>query len=196
MLFSFKKIYFDILIVFCILFLLWLSGLFWFGYLINTYKQDIKTKTDAIVVLTGGRNRIHEAIKLLNADLAPKLFISGVSKNIGIKDIEKMALAYADHEEKIELGRRARSTVENANEVGDWCQKNQIHSLRLVTSNYHIPRSMAELSVYLKDMKIILSPVYSEKVTSKWWTSWGVFKLISMEYNKYLIVRLRNLYKG
>lgn len=175
---------------------LWLIGLIWFGHLIYDYPTDLQTQTDAIVVLTGGRNRVYTAIQLLNQGLAPRLFISGVPQNIGVEDIEKVSGTFAQHEEQIELGRMATSTLENAAEIVQWCNKNHIQSVRLVTSNYHIPRSMAEFNAHKSEIKVVVHPVYSEKVSTSLWNSWGVFRLIAIEYSKYLCVCLRNLCKG
>ena len=98
-------------------FLAWFGGFVWFAHYINSYDIDTHTKTDAIIVLTGGRNRISEGIRLLNDNLADKLFISGVPTDISIKQIEKQANITADDESKIELGRKAKNTLENAIET-------------------------------------------------------------------------------
>ncbi len=55
----------------------WFGGLIVFDYAINHFPADYNTKTDAIVVLTGGRHRLAESFKLLNDGLADRLFISG-----------------------------------------------------------------------------------------------------------------------
>ena len=79
----------------------WCLGFVYFAHYINSYEIDKTTKTDAIIVLTGGRNRILEGIQLLNENLADKLFISGVPENITISQIEKQAKIKADDESKI-----------------------------------------------------------------------------------------------
>ncbi len=170
---------------------IWFLGFIFFVRHINSYDIDNHTKTDAIIVLTGGRNRISEGIKLLNDNLADKLFISGVPEEISIKQIETQAQIKAKDENKIELGRKAKNTIENAIETEEWIKKNNIKSIRLVTSSYHIPRSMQEFIVYVtsgNDLEVILNPIYSPNVNPKWWTSWGTFRLLLMEYNKFLIV--------
>ena len=84
-------------------FTVWCLGFVYFAHYINSYDIDKTTKTDAIIVLTGGRNRISEGIKLLNNNLADRLFISGVPENISIGQIEKQAEITADDKNKIEL---------------------------------------------------------------------------------------------
>ena len=174
-------------------FLAWFGGFVCFAHYINSYDIDTHTKTDAIIVLTGGRNRISEGIRLLNDNLADKLFISGVPTDISIKQIEKQANITADDESKIELGRKAKNTLENAIETEEWIKKNNIKSIRLVTSSYHIPRSLQEFIIYVtmgNDLEVILNPIYSPNVNHNWWKSWGTFRLLIMEYNKFLVVYL------
>lgn len=170
---------------------IWFFGFIFFVRCINSYDIDTNTKTDAIIVLTGGRNRISEGIKLLNDNLADRLFISGVPEEISIKQIESQAKIKANDENKIELGRKAKNTIENAIETEEWIRKNNIKSIRLVTSSYHVPRSMQEFIIYVtmeNDLKVVLNPIYSPNVNPKWWKSWGTFRLLLMEYNKFLIV--------
>ncbi|MBQ9271799.1 MAG: YdcF family protein [Alphaproteobacteria bacterium] len=173
---------------------LWFGGFLWFCFQINHYEKN-KTRTDAIVVLTGGRNRITESISLLNSGIADKMFISGVSKKVTIAQIEDKAGVALLFPEKVDLGYKAQNTLGNASEIKEWIEKNNINSIRLVTSNYHLPRSMAELASYHLPLKIIAHPVYSEKISKNWWAGWGTLKFLFAEYNKYTYVLMRNLLK-
>ena len=193
MLFTKKKLVILFVIIDC-LWSFWLAGLIWFGFYIRNLPVDEEKNTDAIVVLTGGRNRITEGINLLNQKRAPILFISGVSQDVKIGDLEKRLSVYADDESRIVLGYKATNTIENASEVSEWIKQNDIKSVRLVTSNYHIPRSIAELETYHLPIQIIIHPVYSKYVKKEWWKHWGSFKLIATEYNKFLFVTVRNLF--
>ena len=171
---------------------LWSTGLFMFAWHINHFENISQQKTDAIIALTGGRNRISEAVKLLEKGMADRLFISGVDKDISrehIQNTHKVSLADDKH---IEIGYNASNTIENAKETRDWVVKNNIKSIRLVTSNYHLARSLMEFREHNPNLKIIVHPVYSEKIEKKWWTSWRTFSLIFKEYNKFLCVCIRN----
>lgn len=188
--------YFILLATVCFCsFLLWISGFVWFGHKINDYSEYNDEKTDAIVVLTGGRNRISEAFRLFSNDSAEHLFISGVQPGVAIQDIITELGIEIPSTDNIELGYKATNTIENAEEIKEWIEINNIKSVRLITSNYHIPRSMAELDAHHLPLKVILTPVYSEKLAANWWESWGTFKFIFSEYNKYLVVVIRNLFK-
>ena len=175
--------------------LMWFVGLILFGQHIQEFSDVSSQKTDAIIVLTGGRNRIAEGVRLLNENMADKLFISGVSHDVTIEDIERKAKMQANEPSKIELGYKATNTIENASEIADWITKNNIKSVRWVTSNYHIPRSVAELEPYHLSIELTMNPVYSDHVKADWWKSWGTFKFLASEYNKFLFVYLRNLFR-
>ena len=171
--------------------LLWFFGLGVFDYKINHFVTDSKTKTDAIVVLTGGRNRLSEAVKLLNAGLSERLFVSGVQKNISLQELEKRSDIMVETDSKITLDKIASNTFENARETNKWLEENNIKSIRLVTSNYHILRSLVEFRRWNKQVKIILHPVYSEKVATSWWRSLDSFYFLAQEYNKFLVAQIR-----
>lgn len=190
-----KKYLLIVFAAFDCIFLLWLCGFLWFGQKINGYAEHSDEHTDAIVVLTGGRNRIAKAIGMLNNNMTEHLFISGVEKRTTMSDIARSLKTEIINPDKIELGYKASNTIENAREIKEWLDKNNIKSVRLITSNYHTPRSLAELGAYHLPLKIIATPVYSEKVAKHWWQSWGTFKLIVGEYNKYLVVIFRNLFR-
>ena len=178
-----------LLLFFILVLIFWLAGLTWFAYHINHYKIDDKTKTQAIVVLTGGRNRISEAIKLLNNGLADQLFISGVEKNTSLKDI-CASQDLSVPAKTVLLEKKSTNTIENAIHTQAWLKKNNIKSIRLVTSNYHLPRSVLEFQFQNPELTIIPHPVFSDHVAKEWWTKIRSFCLIASEYNKFLYVWL------
>ena len=167
----------------------WLIGFVVFANHINNYKLDNSTHTQAVVALTGGRNRIAEAVKILNSGQADMLFISGVDHHTSFDDIKKrQGIDAKENDKKIIIGQKAKDTEGNAVESTSWLKKNHIDSIRLVTSNYHVERSIVEFKSQNPELKIIPHPVYSEKVQKKWWTSWQTSSLIFSEYNKFLYV--------
>lgn len=172
-----------------LVFLIWLAGLCLFAHSINHYAIDKTTHTQAIVVLTGGRNRISEAVKLLNAKLADKLLISGVEKNTSLQDIS-VSQDIPMPKKNISLEKKSTNTIENAIETQAWLKKNNISSIRLVTSNYHLPRSIQEFQYQNPDLTIVPHPVFSDYVAKQWWTKTRSFCLIASEYNKFLYVWL------
>lgn len=170
----------------------WLGGMIGFSYTINHLRTDPDVKTDAIVVLTGGRNRIGEAVRLLNRGSAEQLLISGVSRGTSLETLKKRQDVKITTSREITLDEKSTNTVENAIEAAVWVKKNNIRSIRLVTSNYHMPRSMAEFRANNRELVILAHPVYSERVEKNWWRSWRSFVLIASEYNKFLYVWIKN----
>ena len=182
----------KIITILCSLLVFWLIGLGIFNYCINHIKVDEATKTDAIVVLTGGRHRLFVAIQLLNKGLSDKLFISGVQKGTSLRDLEAKNDIKIANTKDIVLDRIATNTFENARETSSWIAKQDIKSIRLVTSNYHLFRSLVEFRRWNKDVNIILHPVFSEKIKMSWWKSFDSFYFLAEEYNKFLFAWLRS----
>ena len=175
-----------VLMTFITLFILWGFGWLWFATSIalSSPEKD-KTKTDAIIVLTGGNGRVNEGLNLLAKELSNKLFISGVNKDVTIDDIyASWKNTTANRPCCIFLGYEAIDTEGNAKETQKWVEDNNIQSFRLVTSSYHMPRAYQEISKTLPDRRIITHPVFSddfEPWKGRFWT------LTFSEYNKMLV---------
>src|ERR1700690_2964990 len=119
--------------------LLWLGGLAWFVHSSLTIAIDHPTPTDAIVVLTGGRLRLETALELLGAGRAQKLFVSGVNPHVDRGALLRVAGRTDEVDaERIETGHDAENAFGNAREAAEWMQRRGFHSLRLVTSWYHM----------------------------------------------------------
>ncbi|MBQ9035743.1 MAG: YdcF family protein [Alphaproteobacteria bacterium] len=186
-----KKILWFIYTFFLIAVFFWLSGFIVFCHYINNF-QTSDEASEAVAVLTGGRHRIAEGINLLNNKIGAKLFISGVAKKTTLGEIERKAGNRVQNKQLVELGYEATDTISNASEIAEWVKKNNIHSLRLVTSNYHLPRAIEELAVYKLPVSMIAHPVYSEKVAVKWWSSFATFRLLAEEYNKFIYTAVKH----
>jgi uncharacterized SAM-binding protein YcdF (DUF218 family) len=65
-------------------------------------------------------------------------------------------------------------------------------SLIVVTSNYHMPRAIVELSHAMPDIALIPFAVVGDKWRDEpWWTSGATFRLLLSEYAKYVAAELR-----
>ena len=61
-----------------------------------------------------------------------------------------------------------------------------------MTSAYHMPRSMAELTSQLPDVRLVAFPVVTEKLRAEpWWTNPPIAKLLISEYLKYMLAQVR-----
>jgi uncharacterized SAM-binding protein YcdF (DUF218 family) len=167
--------------------------------------EDLTTRTDAIVVLTGSSCRITTGAYLLAHGYADHLFISGVPEKLSKKVVllgGTCPSKFAEDElitllPKTTIGHQAKSTVENAEEAGRWIQQNNIKTIRLVTSAMHLPRSLIEFQRQLPDIKIIPHPVMKTTASYKhWYRRWTVFSKLVLEYNKFLLVHMPWLQKN
>ncbi|PCJ59394.1 MAG: hypothetical protein COA65_06445 [Rhodospirillaceae bacterium] len=173
--------------------LAWAYGFIRFVEQIPERVVDAETRTDAIVVLTGGSNRLEVGVRLYRSAMGGKLFISGVNARVQARDIlpeENLASENADC--CIKLGYEARDTIGNARETASWATKEKLQSLRLVTANYHMPRSLLEFRQVLPNLKIIPHPVFPKNFhRNQWWRWPGSAKLALLEYHKFLLAHLR-----
>ena len=177
---------------------LWFAGLVVFVSGLPGHPQEADRHTDAIIVVTGGSERLAEGIRLLNHGLADKLFISGVNAGTHLPDIIASLPPQAEKPSAklqaccILAGYAADSTLGNAAETAAWMEAEGLHSLRLVTADYHMPRSLLEFRSAMPKIEIIAHPVFPDRVRREsWWRSPGTASLLINEYDKYLVALLR-----
>ena len=179
----------------CMLAAAWLVGLFLFvdRIPVESDSRDASVQTDAIIVLTGGRGRVARGTTLLASQAGRWMLISGVGANVSARALIPAARLTAETLDCcVTLGRAARNTRENAVETAGWVAENGVTSLRLVTADFHIPRSLLEFRAHLPRVEIITDPVISENVRlDRWWRWPGTAFLLAEEYNKYLAARAR-----
>ena len=174
----------------------WLAGLAWFTHDIDLPTDDPVSTTDAIVVLTGGSQRIDVGFRLLVDGKAKKLFVSGVHEGVDMPEVLKTSPQTPHWVECcVVLGHSADNTVGNALETAAWLQSEHFHSIRLVTASYHMRRSLLEFARVLPpDVTIIPHPVFPESVRpGRYWFSRAGAGVIVIEYVKYLGALLRPL---
>lgn len=173
------------------------GGLFWFAEQTRLFVPTLADRPlDAIVVLTGGTNRISTGFELLEQKQAGKLFISGVYRGVEVSELLKSWRA-SDQDLSccITLGYEAANTRENAKEVASWISGSGIRSLYLVTSNYHMLRALSELHEIAPGVDIRPYPVSPAGADlDAWWRSQDTAELIVREYVKYLAATLRHLF--
>lgn len=167
------------------LLMIWLIGWGWFAtHAAMIEPQSVDQKTDAIIVLTGGKNRIETGINLLRDKSAKKLFISGVNQDVTLRDL----ISNGDKPCCITLGYDATDTVENGSESARWIKDNDVESIRLVTSNYHMARAGLIFHHHVPQTKIVRHPVKTDNFqlwSQKFWTTtFG-------EYNKTIATWVR-----
>ncbi len=173
----------------------WTWGLIRFDDLVPKTVADPITPTDAIVVLTGGKGRLDAGLDLLNDGHATRMFVSGVYQGVDVRQLINLSTHDPDALSCcVEIGHGARDTLGNAAETAAWAHRQGLASLRVVTADYHMPRTMLEFRHAMPDATLIPHPVFSSRVkTDDWWRWPGSSRLIIGEYTKYLLARLRLL---
>jgi len=167
---------------------LWLTGLVLFTKMIPSMPQPAISSTDGIVIFTGGGTRLKEALVLFEKEKGKYLLISGVNPESEISTL----LSQNPLKERITLGYEALDTLGNAEETANWVHRNNIKSLILITSNYHMPRSLLELRHLVPNVEILPHPVVGEAfLHPKWWLEPSTLRLVLQEYNKFLFALMR-----
>lgn len=175
---------------------LWLIGFMGFvGFIPRDVSQSHESvQTDAIVVLTGGGDRLAEGFRLLAAGLSPRMLITGVAQGVSLQQVidgmseDKTVTPSPEYLACcVTLGYEAGNTVGNAVETATWVRDNRITSVRLVTANYHMKRSQLEFNRVLPGITIIPHPVFPREVQDNWWfVKPRTLILLMSEYHKFL----------
>lgn len=175
--------------------LAWLGGLVWFAAAVPDHEgAEAPKPAAAIVVLTGGSERLLAGLQALEANPSARLFISGVPAPVEREDLWR-ALGVAPSARvagRVELGHAAADTQGNAQETAAWIERTKLKTVRLVTAAYHMRRALLELRAQMPGVRLIPDPVYPPHVKQdRWWLFPGTALLLATEYNKYLAAWLR-----
>jgi uncharacterized SAM-binding protein YcdF (DUF218 family) len=143
---------------------------------------------DGIAVLTGGVARIDEAMELLAEGKAKRVLITGVNRTTTTDELKELASQGDQYFSCcVDIDKEARNTIDNATETSQWVALNHYGSIIVVTSNYHMPRALAELARVMPGVTLIPYSVVDNSVhLERWWTYPGTTRLLLSEYLKYL----------
>ncbi len=162
-------------------------------------EAEAPPESEAIVALTGGSlERLSTGVQLLEEHKGQRLLISGVNRIV--TDEELYAALHVNRDLAhccIDLGRSADDTIGNASETAAWMRAHNYRRLILVTDDYHMPRSQAELALAMPEAEIYPYPVRTRWTDPALWRSdLGAAGRIGAEYVKYLVIRGREALIG
>lgn len=168
-------------------------GFLWFTLSIAHEKAPLERTADGIVALTGGASRIAAAVALLAAGRGRRLLITGVGASTNVAELMRLV---PDHRRWfgccIDLDYSAANTVGNAVQTRRWARERGFRSLVVVTSGYHMPRAMLEISHRLPDVTLIPFPVVSgQSRATPWWRHPAMAKILVFEYLKFVAAAAR-----
>lgn len=166
-----------------------LAGFVGFANSLEREEIILAVEAEGVVALTGGSDRVLDAAALLARGQARRLLITGVNRATQGSHLARLLPISRDlFDCCVDLGYQALDTQGNARETRDWTKARKINGpLIVVTSNYHMPRALVELSAALPGRTLFPFSVVSEHVAVEdWWSDPLVLKLVLREYLKYL----------
>ena len=179
------RLLFDLLLLALVVFVI---GFFVFVNGIPRNQQEPTRSADGISVLTGGPSRIDEAMKLLASGKAKRLLITGVNRTTSTEALKDLA-SQGDQFFAccVDIDKEAKNTIDNATETSQWAALNHYRSIIIVTSNYHMPRALAEHARVMPTVTLVPYAVVDKQLQlDRWWNYPGTTRLLLSEYVKYL----------
>jgi len=167
-------------------------GFVWFVRHVPAEEVSLTRNADGIVALTGGASRIADAIELLASGRAKRLLISGAYRATNSNEISRLNPEFERWVRCCVDFDRSLNTLGNAIETKRWAQSRGFRSLIVVTSNYHMPRALAEIAHQLPDVALVPFPVVADRQRAeRWWVGWGTTRRMFIEYVKFVFAKLR-----
>ena len=169
-------------------------GFAWFISRVPTAELPIESgsNADAIVVLTGGASRVADALELLASGRGKRLLISGTNRSTSPHEISRLNRDFERWVRCCVDFDRSLNTLGNAIETRRWVQAHGFRSLIVVTSNYHMPRALAEISHQLPGIALMPFAVVTDRQRAEpWWAHATMARLMVSEYAKFLFAKLR-----
>jgi uncharacterized SAM-binding protein YcdF (DUF218 family) len=167
-------------------------GFLWFVWRVPADEVALNRNADGIVALTGGASRVADAMELMAAGRGKRLLISGAYRTTTPGEISRLNPVYARVAGCCVDFDNSLNTLGNAIETRRWAERWGFRSLIVVTSNYHMPRALAELAHQLPGVALVPFPVVTDKQRAEpWWTNGAIARLMFSEYVKYVFARVR-----
>ena len=162
--------------------LLYAVGFVFFAFTLGRPAAASAKPTDAAVVLTGARGRIEHGIDVLRHRQATRLLVAGADPLVRKADLARRIPAGASIIKCcVDLGSESVDTRTNAEEAQRWLDQHKFHSVRLITSDWHMRRAHYEFEKVLgSKYRLVTDGVRTEPS----------FLTLFGEYNKSVLRRI------
>ena len=162
----------------------WLAGFAWFLYLASRNAPP-PPHADAIVVLTGGPDRVDVALQLLADGAADRLLVSGAGEKTDLAVLAHLSgMDPTPLAQMVTLGHAARTTRGNALETASWARAERVRTLLVVTAWFHMPRALVELRRAMPSLTLVPYPVGQPNASDL--TNGSAARRVIGEYHKYV----------
>lgn len=170
--------------VLSLMFLGWALGFLWF---VVALPRPLETRviTDAVIVPTGGPGRIAHGLEVIKSGQARKMLVSGVDPEVRPQEFAaQFRVTPREMACCVTLGFAAVDTRSNAAETAKWVAQNEVRSLRLVTTDWHMRRTAGELDRTLPEHVTVVRDAVPSQPN---------LRTLFLEYHKLLASRAAGL---
>lgn len=136
---------------------------------------------DGIVIFTGGKQRIGTGAQLVAKGFRGPVLVTGVYPGLSVPELFEPLGLQGEQFSQIDLDYEALATTDNVKETRAWARKYNLERILLVTSAYHVPRSLLLFEKLAPRLQVVVYPVPSQE---------GKVRIFLLEYTKYLAVKL------
>ena len=139
-----------------------------------------EAEAEAVIVPTGGAGRIARGLKVLRGREVKQMFVSGVDPDVKPGEFAaEFGVTRREMQCCVTLGFLAVDTHSNAGEAREWVVRNEFKSVRLVTSDWHLRRTLLEFRGTMPDDVSLIGDAVPTTFD---------FGTLFLEYNKLLAV--------
>ncbi len=182
------------------------GGYVWFAQSIatTTAALDDIGPADGIMAPTGGQSRLSTAFDLLLAGKAKRLLVTGADTDLTPAIlIDYLNIQPNENIKKttfhccVDIEKEAQDTIGNAAAMAKWVAANNYTDVIIVTSAYHMPRTMLLAQHNMPTTTLHPYPVISPSVpTQDWYKKPRTALLIGEEYAKTIAVWVSVQWQG
>ena len=161
----------------------WVLGFVWFAAILP---QPIGAgRSDVGIVLTGGEGRIPRALEVFSRGWVRHVLVAGVDSEVRPNEFRaEYSVPAATLACCVTLDQISVDTRTNAREATAWIAAHKVHSVRLITSDWHMRRAAWELGQAAPNVEISRDAVHTKPS----------LRILFIEYHKLLARRIAHVF--